>query len=56
MEKLTINQMETTKGGRFMGTTAECTECVNGTATCRIRSYFFWIKTSDNTVIGYCDW
>jgi hypothetical protein len=48
MKKLTVNQMEITKGGKFMGNVEECTPCSGGHHSCRSRFYIFWIKVSDS--------
>jgi hypothetical protein len=43
MEKLTVNQMETTKGGKFIGTTEDCSPCQYGFKRCTKNYYLFWI-------------
>ncbi|MDR2126708.1 MAG: hypothetical protein LBP63_07755 [Prevotellaceae bacterium] len=57
MKKLTVNQMETTKGGRFWGTTMFCSECTGGMASCYTKSYVFWIVIDESDPFSTtCDW
>ncbi|MDR3287794.1 MAG: hypothetical protein LBT27_10185 [Prevotellaceae bacterium] len=47
MKKLTISQMETTNGGKFIGTTTKCTDCLSGHRYCTAKDYIFWLKVGD---------
>ncbi|MDR1984521.1 MAG: hypothetical protein LBQ28_06840 [Prevotellaceae bacterium] len=44
MKKLSIEQMEITKGGKFIGTTTKCSDCISGHRFCLDQDYFFWIR------------
>lgn len=45
MKKLSLNQMETSNGGKFMGHKDICTRCILGAQECYTQGYFFFIKT-----------
>lgn len=42
MKELTFEQMETTRGGKFIGVVKGCSEFM-GTQVCFCTFYFFWL-------------
>ena len=54
MKKLSLIQMQSTKGGKFIGTVTQCTECVGGIMACAENAYFFWVRVGCNIYLTDC--
>jgi|GEM_PF-6882153 len=46
MKKLSLNEMEASNGGKFIGQTEICGPCVLGIESCYVQGYLFFIPTS----------
>ncbi|MDD2279502.1 MAG: hypothetical protein PHD06_09920 [Bacteroidales bacterium] len=50
MKELSLEQMETTQGGKFIGIDESCTPCILGHMVCTKQLYVFWIPINDHWV------
>lgn len=56
MKKLTLEQMETTEGGKFWGSVYSESGCTNGFKTCYRTYYVFWLEwTVEQQPITACN-
>jgi hypothetical protein len=47
MKTLSLEQMETTEGGKFFGKDRECSTLWDGTEVCTCHFDVFWLRASD---------